>query len=65
MGDILVSAGKVNQKTIAAAHQCEYLLSEKKIKLEQAMIALNYCERSRVGLTEAIVDLGWRDDLDL
>ncbi len=65
VGDILMAAGKVNQNTIAAAHQCEYLLSEKRIKLEQVMIALNYCERSRVGLAEAIVDLGWHDDLDL
>ena len=63
--NILVAAGKGSKKTFAAALQCEYLLSQKKIKIEQVMIALNYCERSRVGLAEAIADLGWHADLDL
>jgi hypothetical protein len=63
--NILAAAGKVSKKTFAAGIECERLLAQKKIKIEQVMIALNYCERSRVGLKEAIVDLGWQHDLDL
>jgi len=60
--NILATAGKVSKKTFAAAIECQRLLAQKKLKLEKAMIALNYCERSRVGLTEAIADLGWHDE---
>ncbi len=57
--NILIAAGKIREKTWAAACECERLLTANEIKLEQAIIALNYCERSRVSLAEAIDELGW------
>jgi hypothetical protein len=35
------------------------LLSNKKLRVEQAVIALNFCQRSRVSFSEAVKELGW------
>ncbi len=56
---ILEAAGKVDKITYEAAGKCQTLLEEKRIKIEQAIIALHYCQRSRVSFDEAIVELGW------
>ena len=56
---ILIATGKVDQKTFDAAGECDVLLSADKIKVEKAMIALHYCQRSRVSFKEAVKELGW------
>ena len=56
---VLVSMGKIDTKTVLASYQCMTLLSTKKLKLEQAVIALNFCERMRVDFSEAVQELGW------
>jgi hypothetical protein len=56
---ILEAAGKVDKITYEAAGKCQTLLEEKRIKIEQAIIALHYCQRSRVSFDDAIVELGW------
>src|SRR5262249_50089162 len=56
---ILIATGKIEPKTFEAAVECDALLSGDKIKLEKAMIALHYCQRSRVSFKEAVKELGW------
>lgn len=56
---VLVSMGKIDTKTVLASYQCMTLLSTKKLKVGQAVIALSFCQRSRVELNEAMQELGW------
>jgi hypothetical protein len=56
---ILVAAGKLDNVTYEAANTCQKLLTENRLKIEQAIIALHYCQRSRVSFDEAIGELGW------
>jgi hypothetical protein len=56
---ILEAAGKVDKITYEAAGRCQTLLEEKRLKIEQAIIALHYCQRSRVSFDDAIDELGW------
>lgn len=60
-GQILVSAGKIDQVTLDAARQCNTLLQASRLKFEKAVIALHYCQRMRSSLDEAIKEL----DIDL
>jgi serine/threonine protein kinase len=56
---ILVTMGKIDTQTVLASYQCMTLLSSKKLRIEQAVIALNFCQRSRVTFPEAVKELGW------
>jgi hypothetical protein len=56
---ILVAAGKLDNITYDAAKSCQTLLAENRLKIEQAIIALHFCQRSRVSFDEAIEELGW------
>lgn len=55
----LTSTGAIDELLFQAAMRCQYLMSEKKMRLEQAVIALHYCARSRTNLDEAIKELSW------
>ncbi|MBU6453053.1 MAG: serine/threonine protein kinase [Cyanobacteria bacterium REEB67] len=55
----LVAMGKIDTKTVLASYQCMTLLSNNKLRIEQAVIALNFCQRSRVSFSEAVKELGW------
>jgi hypothetical protein len=59
MVNILKSAGKLEMKTYDAALICIRLIHVGKMKVEQCIIALNYCSRSRVGFDEAMEELNW------
>ena len=59
--NILQAAGKFDHKTIDAALICVDLERRGALKVEQCIIALNYCSRSRVGFDEAIDELGWEN----
>lgn len=59
MVQILKSAGKLEMKTYEAAVTCIRLIHVGKMKVEQCIIALNYCSRSRVGFDEAMEELNW------
>ena len=63
IGEILVSAHKLSEIAYEAAFECEHLICQNKIRLEETIIALNYCERSRVNLTDAFQELGFQIDL--
>jgi len=56
---ILKSAGKLEATTFDAALICIRLIHASKMKVEQCIIALNYCSRSRVGFDAALEELGW------
>jgi hypothetical protein len=56
---ILEAAGKFDRKTFESAAVCQNLVDENRLKIEQAIIALHYCQRSRVSFDDAIEELGW------
>ena len=63
-GDIvqmLTSAGKIDATTYKAAETCIPLIQENKMKVEQCIIALNYCMRSRVDFDSALEEMGWEN----
>lgn len=57
LGQILVSAGKVSAQTLDAAKQCQELVTNGRLRIELAIMTLNYCERMRAGLKEAFDEL--------
>lgn len=57
--EIVQAAGKVDPKTVDAALICVQLINKGDLKVEQCIIALNYCSRSRVGFDEALEELNW------
>jgi hypothetical protein len=63
-GDIvqmLAAAGKIDPTTYKAAEACIPLIHDNKMKVEQCIIALNYCQRSRVDFDSALDELGWEN----
>lgn len=54
----------VDPTTLEAAVGCQKLIELERFKIEQAVIALGYCSRSRVSLKDAISDLNWLIPLD-
>lgn len=54
---ILVSAGKVSPPTLDAASQCQELVTNGRLRIDRAIMALHYCERMRTGLKEAFDEL--------
>lgn len=55
----LVASGKLDNKLLLAARQCLSLIESDRLRMERAVIALNYCHRSRVGFYQAVEELGW------
>jgi hypothetical protein len=63
-GDIvqmLTAAGKMDATTYKAAEACIPLIHDNKMKVEQCIIALNYCQRSRVDFDSALDEMGWEN----
>ncbi|MBK9143064.1 MAG: serine/threonine protein kinase [Candidatus Melainabacteria bacterium] len=60
VGTSLVKEGLIDNKTLHAAVQCQALIEKGNLKIEKAIIALHYCQRSRIGLDEALDELGWK-----
>lgn len=54
----------IDPVTFQATMACQKLLDTKKMRPEQAIIALGYCQRSRVGLKEAIAEMNWQINTD-
>lgn len=61
--NILQRAGKLDAVTVDAALQCVTLMKEEKLNVDKAAIALHYCQRSRVGLEDALQELGWKKEV--
>jgi hypothetical protein len=58
---ILEAAGKCNAKTVDAACTSLPLIREGLMKIEQVIMALNYCERMRVTFDDALDEMGWQN----
>jgi len=63
MVQILASAGKLDLATYKAASTAVPLIRDNKMKVEQCIIALNYCSRSRVDFETALDELNWPNPL--
>lgn len=61
VGKYLIDKGVLDSKTLHSAVQCQALIEQDKLKIEKAIIALHYCQRSRVTLEEALDDLGFAE----
>jgi hypothetical protein len=60
---IMIAASKLDQVTYKAATTCVPLIRDNKMKVEQCIIALNYCSRSRVDFDTALEEMGWPNPL--
>jgi hypothetical protein len=58
---ILEAAGKVNSKTVDAAVTSLPLIREGLMRIDQVIMALNYCERMRVSFDDALDEMGWQN----
>ena len=56
---ILAAAGKLDANTYEAAVKCNDLMEQGRLKMEQAIIALHYCQRSRATFDDAVEEMGW------
>lgn len=61
--NILQRAGKLDTLTVEAALQSVRLMKDEKLNVDKAAIALHYCQRSRVGLENALEELGWKEEV--
>jgi hypothetical protein len=55
----LLDSGLVDELLFQSAVRCNSLLQAKKLRKDQAIIALHYCLRSRTGLDDALSDLSY------
>ncbi|MBX9671207.1 MAG: serine/threonine protein kinase, partial [Candidatus Obscuribacterales bacterium] len=60
LGNYLVANGFIDAKTLHSAVQLQGMLERDELKFEKAIIALHYCQRSRISLEEAMEELGWK-----
>lgn len=59
LAKILLAAGKIDEAVLSAALIAASLINEGLMKVEQCVIALNFCSRSRVSFDEALTELNW------
>ncbi len=55
----LVAVGKLSSDMLIASRQCLSLIERQRLPTGRAIIALLYCQRSRVDLYHAFEELGW------
>jgi serine/threonine protein kinase len=60
LGNYLVASGIIDGKTLHSAVELQGMLERDVMKVEKAIIALHYCQRSRISLEEALEELGWK-----
>ena len=59
IGKILLVSGFINEQTLHAAMRALFLMRDDFIKMEQAVVALNHCQKNQVSFDEALDELGW------
>ncbi len=64
LGNYLVQSGIIDGKTLHSAVQLQGFIERDTMKVEKAIIALHYCQRSRISLEEALEELGWKTPVD-
>ncbi|PWU00053.1 MAG: hypothetical protein C5B53_04535 [Candidatus Melainabacteria bacterium] len=55
----LLDASIINRETIEAARQCLELIRDERLKVEQAIVVLSYCVRSRITVKQTLEELAW------
>ena len=56
--EIVYQSGRLYGITEGMA-KCNELMEQGRLKMEQAMIGLHYCQRSRATFDDAVEELGW------
>lgn len=59
VSSILVAAGKLDKHTIEAAKACQPFIEGGHLRVDQAIMALHYCQRTRMTFEEAVGELGF------
>jgi CBS domain-containing protein len=59
IGKILLVTGLINEQTLHASLRAQFLVREGFLRMEQAIIALNHCEKHSCSFDDAIQELGW------
>ena len=59
LGKILSITGIVDEDMVNSGLRCQALLKQGFLQQDQAIIALNYCQRMNRSLDEALIELGW------
>lgn len=59
IGKILLVTGLINEQTLHASLRAQFLVREGFLRMEQAIIALNHCEKHNCSFDDALQELGW------
>jgi len=59
IGRMLLVTGMIDEPTLHAALRCQFLIRERFLKMEQALVALNLCQRNQFSFDDALEELGW------
>lgn len=59
IGKILLVTGLINEQTLHASLRAQFLVREGFLQMEQAIVALNHCEKNQTSFDDALSDLGW------
>lgn len=62
---LFLSAGILDEAILNAAMRCHFLLDKKALQIDQAIIALNYCQRSRISFDDTLEEFGWQPPPEL
>lgn len=55
----LLEASIITRETVEAARQCLDLIREERLKVEQAIVVLSYCVRSKITVKQTLEELAW------
>lgn len=59
MGKLLSVTGCIDDETLNASLRCQTLIKQGVLQQDQAIIALNYCQKMQCSLEDALAVLGW------
>ncbi len=59
IGKMLLVSGMIDEVMLHSALRCQFLLREGFLKMEQAVVALNHCQKNHVSFDDALQQLGW------
>jgi len=59
IGKILLVTGLINEQTLHASLRAQFLVREGFLRMEQAIVALNHCEKHSCSFDDALQELGW------
>lgn len=58
VGKMLLVTGMIDEPLLHAALRCQFLLREGFLKMDQAVVALNHCQRHKTSFDDALQQLG-------